>query len=266
MSQQPLDADAVLRDDALLDALGRGELLPEYGDDATAKLLLAWRDDVADTAGLPDMAPAAPVRSIGTARVPEQPVAGRRRFHLSRRMAIAAAFAAFAAGSVGSVAAAGVAEPGSPLWPITKVVYEDRAKSVEAREGALSLLREAREAAERNDPERAQELLNTALAEAGDVSDEADMDKIRAEAAQVQDAIDEPVPPAQVPQPPVPTASPDPVPSTPPSTEPTSPPSPTPGPVEPSPDAPPPSPDPSPTPSSEPTTGMAPDNPEAPGT
>ncbi len=158
---QPLDADAVLRDDALLDALGRGELLPEFEDDATIRLLLAWRGDIADTAGLPAHAPepvtvphpaepepqvAEPIvaaRSIGTARVPayvadEDDSGHSLRGLLTRRVAVAAAFAAFAAGSLGSVAAASTAEPGSPLWPITKVVYEDHAKSVEAREDVLS--------------------------------------------------------------------------------------------------------------------------------
>jgi hypothetical protein len=261
MTQQPLDADAVLRDDAFLDALGRGELLPEFGDDATARLLLAWRDDVADTAGLPDAAPAPPARSIGTARVPVTPVVDPRRFRWSRRMTAAAAFVAFAAGSVGSVAAAGVAEPGSPLWPLTKVVYEDRAKSLEAREGALSLLREAQDAAERNDPERARELLDTALAEAGDVADKSDKDKIREEAEKVEEQIADTPPPAQKPGPSTsPTPTPEPTPSTSPSTRPTPTPSPS-GTAEPSPGGTPSTPGGTPAPSAAPSGGIAPGSP-----
>ncbi len=277
MTQQPLDADAVLRDDLLLDALGRGEMLPDYDDDATARMLLAWRDDLATAAGLPDfeLAPAdlpefepvhttadlpevAPVRSIGTAKVPVTPVEESRRFRWTRRMTVAAAFTAFAAGSVGSVAAAGVAEPGSPLWPITKVVYEDRAKSLEAREGALSLLREAQDAAENNDPERARELLDTALATAGDVVDEADRDKIMAQADKVEEQLAEPpVDPS-----PSTTPSPDPQPS--PSTEPSAEPSPsTPPSTEPTPGNTDPTPETTPSPSSEPSVdGGAPNGPD----
>jgi len=265
MSQQPLDADAVLRDDALLDALGRGEMLPEFGDDHTARLLLAWRDDIADTAGLPDVA-ASPVRSIGTARVPTGPVAEPRRFRLSRRVTVAAAFAAFAVGSIGSVAAAATAEPGSPLWPITKVVYEDRAKSLEAREGALSLLREARDAAEHNNPDQARRLLASALQEAGDVSDESDKDRIQEQADKVvaQLAAMDPTDPAVPTSPPgsAPVTSPTPVPEPTPSTEPTTAPNPspsTPGDPGPSP-AETPTPDSSPPPSPEPSVGMAPDS------
>jgi hypothetical protein len=279
MTNQPLDADAVLRDDALLDALGRGELLPEYGDDAAARMLLAWRDDIADTAGLPESKPVVPVRarSIGTAKVPpprspreddaaEQP---RRLFHprMSGRVAVAAAVAAIAAGSAGSVAAASVAEPGSPLWPITKVVYEDRAKSVEARESSLELLREARQAADRNDPVRARRLLTVALREAGDVDDKDDKNKIEDEADAVRAqlaALDEPVTspsPSASPQAPAPSASPTPEPPPSPSE------APVPPPPDPEPSSQPPSPTPvtsppataeSPPPTPEPSDGLAP--------
>jgi hypothetical protein len=260
MTQQPLDADAVLRDDVFLDALSRGEMLPEYGDDATARLLMAWREDVADTSGLLDPAPVPPARSIGTAKVPAMPIVEPHRFRLNRRMTVAAAFAAFAVGSVGSVAAAGVAEPGSPLWPITRVVYEDRAKSIEAREGALSLLREARDAAEANEPERARELLDNALAEAGGVSDDSDKNKILAQAEAVEEQlaeIDEPVTEPTAPPTPSPTGAPSPTPT--PSAEPSTQPSATPSqstPVEPSPGT---TPSPgTPSPSTDPSGGVAP--------
>jgi hypothetical protein len=52
VTQQPADADAVLRDDALLDAVARGDLPSSFSDDPTARLLLAWRNDVAPTDAL----------------------------------------------------------------------------------------------------------------------------------------------------------------------------------------------------------------------
>lgn len=262
MTQQPLDADAVLRDDALLDALGRGELPDDFDDDATARLLLAWRDDVADTAGLPEPH-AVPVRSVGVASVGDTRGPRRDLHHLlTRRAAAVAVIAAIGLGSIGSVAAAGVAEPGSPLWPLTKVVYEDRAKSLEAREGALSLLREAKQAAENNDPDQARRLLVDALQEAGAVDDGKDKDKILAEADAVRAQLAEltdPGDPSTTPTPQNPaTASPSPAPSTEPSNPPSSP-SPSPTPSEPTPGEPPPSTEPTPTPSSEPTSATAPD-------
>ena len=43
--------DAILSDDALLDALARGHLPAGYRADVTARLLTLWRDDVDE--GLP---------------------------------------------------------------------------------------------------------------------------------------------------------------------------------------------------------------------
>lgn len=264
MSQAPLDADAVLRDDTLLDALGRGELPSEFDDDATVKLLHAWRNDIAHAAGLPEVEPSpvgmpalyAPAGGADTGTEP----AGRLvvgRFRLSRRVLVAAAVGTIAVGSMGSVAAAGAAEPGSPLWPITKVVYSDRAESLEAREDALSLLREAKQAADHNRPEEAQRLLNTALEQADRVDGKKDKDKIEDQADEVRAelaAITEPTPtttpapPAQSPEPSSSPAAPPPNPA--PTPEPTSPAEPPPSPADPSPTPPV---EPSPTPSAEPS-------------
>ena len=272
MTQQPLDADAVLRDDALLDALSRGEVLPEFGDDAAVKLLLAWRDDVVGTAGLAkeSPAPAVPVRSIGTAKVPEPAPTPPRRDRrgllsqrVSRRAVVAAVAATIGVGSIGSVAAASVAEPGSPLWPITKVVYEDRAKSVEARESSLSLLRRAQEAADHNDSDEAKRLLDTALKEADQVNDEDDKDKIeqqadevRAQLAAIEDEPTAPASPPASPQAPAPTGTSSPAPAPSPTPEPSSPanPSPTTEP-QPEPTPPPPTPEATPPPTPESTAG-----------
>ncbi|GAA0226775.1 hypothetical protein [Cryptosporangium japonicum] len=223
--------DAILRDDALLDALGRGELPATYRADVTARLLTTWRDDLDE--GLPPLhaaeAPApvllAPAReddtdvlplfddtaqlppfsdpdridesvrsafvAAGYARPTEQlppvrpseaateqfrasfdelppaddkpPVTelgrrgpGRRRRFDRVVVATAAVAAVLAAGSAGSVAAAATAHPGDTLWPISRVVYAERARSIEASEDAHVSLRKAREALERGDTDAAQ--------------------------------------------------------------------------------------------------------------
>jgi hypothetical protein len=256
MSQPPLDADAVLRDDALLDSLGRGELPSEFDEDATIKLLHAWRNDVAHAAGLPDDA----LATVGAPALHDQapaPVLLERRSRLRRPVLVAAAVGAIAVASMGSVAAAGVAEPGSPLWPITKVVYSDRAESLEAREDALSLLRDAKRAAARNQPEEARRLLITAMEEADRVDGKKDQDKIQDQVAEVKAeiaAIDEPSPGVTTPStPPQSPATPEPIPvpqNPPPTTEPTVPPVETTPPAEPPPSTPA---EPTPSPSLEPT-------------
>lgn len=77
-----------------------------------------------------------------------------RRRRLDRVVAAAAAVAAvLAAGSAGSVTAASTARPGDTLWPISRVIYADRARSIEASEDAHTALAQAREAAARGDTE-----------------------------------------------------------------------------------------------------------------
>ncbi|MFI5957867.1 hypothetical protein [Cryptosporangium sp. NPDC051539] len=274
--------DAILRDNALLDALGRGELPATYRADVTARLLTGWRDDV--DRGLPPLSvpdsrspvllttaddateflarytdeaatdmlprvdgyrepggyhehrgyhdrngyhgshdvdvdgfgeattplplfrepdrideaarsafvaagyarPSAELRSTDHLRAgdepteqfakPESPVATfdgpggdgddtggthrngrrpRRRKYDRVVVAVAATAAILAAGSAGSVAAAATAHPGDTLWPISRVVYADRAKSIVASEEAHASLRKAREAMQRGDTDAA---------------------------------------------------------------------------------------------------------------
>jgi hypothetical protein len=279
--------DAILRDDALLDALGRGELPAAYRADVTARLITGWRLDIeepsiaetptlaltaltggqsvlpprlaerprdaGDTAvlsGRPDPGATDPGVSRA-ARFGEEPTADlpryrddfraglqdddvtasipvyrgsedridesfrsafvaagyarpsgeerteefstfaepegetpseRPRRHGRRRLdrlvvAAAAAAAVLAAGSAGSVAAASTAHPGDKLWPISKVLYADRAHSIEAGEDAHTALKKAREAAARGDTAAARKYLAQAKQKAGEVregSDEAD--------------------------------------------------------------------------------------------
>ncbi|MEV6526407.1 hypothetical protein AB0M43_31170 [Longispora sp. NPDC051575] len=73
-------------------------------------------------------------------------------------MLAAAAVVVLAAGG-GGVAAAGNARPGSPLWPVTRVVYADRAASTLAETRAEESLNLATQALETGRPEDAQKYL-----------------------------------------------------------------------------------------------------------
>jgi hypothetical protein len=94
----------------------------------------------------------------------------RRRFD---RLVVAgvAAAAIIGAGSAGSVAFAGAAQPGDTLWPISRVVYPDRAKSVEAKVEAQSALNRARQAVDDGDTSHARAYLAEAREKSRDVRD-----------------------------------------------------------------------------------------------
>jgi hypothetical protein len=152
------DLTVIAADDALLDALAQGEPAPD-GDDL-AGLFAAWRGDVdADPPADLDMAavlskldevpdddaePVRPAVPTGDA-VPVKPVPSPRlgRWRPSRRVrryvtGMAAALLLIA----GLGAGASQAGPGSPLWPITRVVFPERA-DLRLAEHNIALAREA---------------------------------------------------------------------------------------------------------------------------
>ncbi|GIH04631.1 hypothetical protein Rhe02_26980 [Rhizocola hellebori] len=200
-------------DDALLDALGRGEPAPE--GDVVANLLAAWQSEISDIdpAVLRPATPTAPqprrrnrsaadiadlrqspgpLDPVGNELEPEQTAEpdatadpGRRAAGGSRRtapgatvrppgaggpqrgprrgprpliVAIAAALLAFG----GVAGASATAEPGSPLWPIAKLVWSDKADSKVAEKEAQRLLGEARQALADNRAQVAIDLVGSA--------------------------------------------------------------------------------------------------------
>jgi len=124
--RRPVDLGAVGRDDELLDALGRGEAPRVLVHDHVARLLYEWRQDI-----------------------DSQPVRRSRRWRrASRRLVVGALATVLGLASAGGVtAAAAEADPGSALWPVTRVVYSERAESLQARRDAELALAKAREAA-----------------------------------------------------------------------------------------------------------------------
>lgn len=140
-SQGAIDLSALQADEALLDALGRPDPdLSGHDDQELASLLLAWRQE-ADSEPISDlvdtdlaMAVIASARSTSV----------RRRHRFLVPVATAAAVLAIAFTGVG--VAAKSAEPGDTLWSLTKVLYSEHARSVEAASTIQDDLRNAREA------------------------------------------------------------------------------------------------------------------------
>ncbi len=126
----PIDLVAVQADDALINALAGGMAVTRPGvsgydaDDRVAAILAAWKAEV-DSQPIPELV------DIDTAVAAVH--AGRPPSARARHLAPVAAAAAFLILAIGglSVGSAG-AVPGDPLWAVSKVLYSQRADSVEA--------------------------------------------------------------------------------------------------------------------------------------
>lgn len=136
-----IDFSLVHADDAFLDALGAAEPDPtgEFADDRLAELLLSWRRDV-DAEPITDLVePKLAVDTVQAARIRQ-----RRSSRMLAPVAAAAAVLAIVFAGVGL--AAREAQPGDTLWGLTRVLYADHARSVEAAAAVRTDLREAEEA------------------------------------------------------------------------------------------------------------------------
>lgn len=159
------DLSAVQADDRLLDALGSatpgaaGSLV----DDELNALLLAWRNEV-ETAPFGDLVDTeTAIATIQAAR--PQPVS-RHRFLIP--LASAAAVLAIAFTGVSLVARD--AQPGDTLWGLTRVLYSEHAKSIEAAAIINTDLESARLALREGKVNEAREKLNKVEASLGSVS------------------------------------------------------------------------------------------------
>lgn len=128
----PVDPDQLARDEALLDALGAGAPGPD-GDDLAA-MLSAWQTSV--STDIPSAVDDAVVHEAAAVAPPR-----RTRRPLAKLIAALTGATIVLGGSL--TAAAAGAGPGSPLWPITRIVYADRADSRAAEQTAQRLVDEA---------------------------------------------------------------------------------------------------------------------------
>ncbi|WP_433124074.1 anti-sigma-D factor RsdA [Micromonospora sp. CA-240977] len=167
----PTPPDPVEQADQLLDAIGRGERPPagHPHDDAVIALLADWHADVVgrseefEAAGEPAAPAAVPraaqpdVATVAHRPAPSRPPwTGRRRRPFTdapagvarrrgRRPAYAAAALALVTVVGGLWFGALRAEPGGLLWPVTELVYAERAQSVVAEREVGRMLEQARQ-------------------------------------------------------------------------------------------------------------------------
>jgi hypothetical protein len=177
---EPFDLRAVLSDDELLDALG-----PDGLDDPTIRerfadshphdlveLLLSVRESAgAGAPREPDGARLAPTGCDGPGSRLSRWVRGsatgprRRSRRISLTLGAAVLVAALFAASIG----AGAAEPGDALWPVTNILYPERAESVRAAAQVSRRLDAAATAMEAGDDRGARIELQAAESQLGRV-------------------------------------------------------------------------------------------------
>jgi hypothetical protein len=215
------DLSAVQADDRLLDALGSatpgaaGSLV----DDELNALLLAWRNEV-ETAPFGELVDTeTAVATIQAAR--PQPVS-RHRFLIP--LASAAAVLAIAFTGVSLVARD--AQPGDALWGLTRVLYSEHAKSIEAAAIVKTDLESARLALREGKVTEAREKLDKVEASLGSVSTDDGKAELEQDHQQLEKELNTntsvtpptPTPPTTQPTQPTQASTPSSAPSTTPST------------------------------------------------
>jgi hypothetical protein len=128
----PIDLVAVQADDELINALRAGMTVSAPGvhgydaDDQVAAILAAWKAEV-DAEPIPELV------DVDTAMATIEAARPSRARRPGRHLAPVAAAAAFVVLAVGGVSIGSAdSEPGDALWGVSKVLYSERAESVEA--------------------------------------------------------------------------------------------------------------------------------------
>lgn len=145
LEDEAIDLALVHADDEYLDRLAEANLKDQddlfggFGDDHLTELLMTWRRDV-DAEPIDELVDT----KLATVTVHAARMQRRRRPRLLVPVAAAAAVLAIVFAGVGL--AARDAQPGDTLWALTKVLYADHARSVEAAQAVKADLREAKAA------------------------------------------------------------------------------------------------------------------------
>lgn len=186
------DLSAISGDDALLDALGGSDpqSADDLGDQDLNALLLAWRRDI-------DSEPLAELVDTDTAvtTVKAASLAQRHGKRARRRrllVPIAAAAAVLVIAFTGTGVAARSAQPGDTLWGLTKMLYAEHARSVEAASAARTDLQQASIALAQGNILAAQQALAAAAAKLRQVSEEDNLSQLMAEHRQLTDMLQHP--------------------------------------------------------------------------
>jgi len=179
-TEDSLDLVAVQADDELLNALAAGMTVSaagSYGYDAdhhVAAILASWKAEV-DEEPIPelidlDTAVAIVRAAAGTATPAER----RRRRLVPVAAAATAAVIALSGVTVGSAAA----EPGSVFWPVSQVLFSERAASIEAADRVTSHITRAKAALVEGHPDVAASELQQAQTDLGQVRPQEGKDQL----------------------------------------------------------------------------------------
>jgi hypothetical protein len=182
--EEPIDLVAVQADDELINALAAGMSVSAPGlggfydaDDKVAAILAAWKADV-DAEPIPELV------DVDTAV--STVVAGRPPSRRARHLAPVAAAAAFIVLAIGGVSVGSYsAGPDDALWGVSKVLYSERAESVEAKVRVEERIAKAKDALVAGDPVVAVQELRQAQADLAVVRPEEGLTEL----AEVQDFL-----------------------------------------------------------------------------
>jgi hypothetical protein len=222
----PPTPDPVLRADELLDAISRGEPSPvdDPAGDPVVALLADWRAELMarskqleasreiaatgpaagpvgatpaaqPTAGTPPRqpAPAGPERLGPPRRVsPAGPTSGRRR--RGRRPAFASATLALVTVVGGLWFGAARAEPGGLFWPVTKLVFAERAESLVTEREIGRMLDEARQDLADGRHADARRHLERAAGLVGTIGEDATVTRLRRDIEELRRLLPPPTP------------------------------------------------------------------------
>ncbi len=166
----PMDLTTLHEDDLLLDQLGRGEEPMNGG--TVAATLSQWRAALPEAGPPDDRLLAAAVAAVRRARPTGRWVRGST---------IAATALVLAFGAV--TAAAEHAGPGSPLWPVTQLLFHDQAEARSAVDAAALTIAEARAAIDDGRFGQAARLLDDAAVLVERIDDRATAQRLSAEIA-----------------------------------------------------------------------------------
>ncbi|MGO1054102.1 anti-sigma-D factor RsdA [Crossiella sp. CA198] len=183
----PVDLMAVRADDMLLDSLSAAHLDANrsIGDQELSALLLSWRRDV-------DAEPIGDLVDLDTALATIEAAKTQSRRRHRFLIPLATAAAVLAIGFTGVGLAARSAEPGDTLWGLTRVLYADHARSVEAAASVRADLDIATNALRQGRPDIAKAALDRAAAALAAVAAEDGKDTLAQQHDTLKEQVGEP--------------------------------------------------------------------------
>ena len=184
LADGPIDFSAIQADDALLDMLRSGKTGTErtLTDAQVTDLLVAWRRDI-DAEPIPELVDVdTALRAVTAAR---RTRTGPHRFGVPLASAASVLLVAF--GGLG--VAAHSAQPGEPLWSLTRVLYADHARSVEAAAAVRTELAKADAALREGRWDEAEASLRRARAQLAVIEPEQGREDLIAQHAELMDQL-----------------------------------------------------------------------------